>query len=362
MALIDSKQLNPKFSGSFILSGSAQSFISEQVVIGSNIGSATAHSNAALTILMGGKSGMMLPSASADPTGLGTSDKGLLYFDATDSLLKTFDGVGWIPVGDLNTKNTHLSMSADIDGDGANSSIIFRIDGQDNSNVKLRLRSDNSHHVTGSVNVSGSIVATSLATGSTSVTSNNTTAGYPGSYKWGSGLDGSYFNRFTGISHISDIVGSRGSVFVIDSNKNKKSFLNKLAASHKNIISVSDNPHEQLYSTSITGKIDVLYVDIPQLDQTELAIQKYSSLLKTGGFLMLTAKKDDNPILENDVVGWLAEQRAGLNKIRVLINKLKPQFQILQEINLGLNYTMKPPFHKSHVFILAQYLQKDNDC
>ena len=77
---------------------------------------------------------------------------------------------------------------------------------------------------------------------------------------------------------------------------------------------------------------------------------------------MLAAKKDDNPILENDVVGWLAEQRAGLNKIRVLINKLKPQFQVLQEINLGLNYMVKPPFHKSHVFILAQYLQKDNDC
>ncbi len=56
MALIDSKQLNPKFSGSFILSGSAQSFISEQVVIGSTVGSATAHSNAALTILMGGTS------------------------------------------------------------------------------------------------------------------------------------------------------------------------------------------------------------------------------------------------------------------------------------------------------------------
>ena len=206
MALIDSKQLDPKFTGSFILSGSAQSFISEQVVIGSNIGSATAHSKAALTILMGGKSGLMLPSASADPSGLGTNDKGMLYFDSTDSLLKTYDGVSWIPVGDLNTKNTHLTMSADIDGDGNNSTIIFRVDGQNDSNVKLRLKSDNTHEVTGSVNVSGSIIATTLPTGSTSITSNNTTAGYPGSYKWGSGLDGSYFNRFTGISHISDIL------------------------------------------------------------------------------------------------------------------------------------------------------------
>lgn len=163
------------------------------------------------------------------------------------------------------------------------------------------------------------------------------------------------------ITHISDIVGSKGSVFVVDSNKNKKSFLSKLATIRKNIISVSDNPQEQLYSVSTAEKIDLLYVDIPQLDQTALAIQKYRSLLKTGGFLMLATKKDENSILENNVDGWLAEQKAGLNKIRLLIDKLKSQFQILQEINLGLNYLMKPPFHKSYVFILAQYLQKDND-
>ena len=49
MALIDSKQLNPKFSGSFILSGSAQSFISDQVVIATYSGSATANPTASFT-------------------------------------------------------------------------------------------------------------------------------------------------------------------------------------------------------------------------------------------------------------------------------------------------------------------------
>ena len=59
---------------------------------------------------------------------------------------------------------------------------------------------------TGSFEYSGSIRVTNVPTGSTSISANNVTAGYPGSYKWGSGLDGSYFNRFTGITHISDIL------------------------------------------------------------------------------------------------------------------------------------------------------------
>ena len=245
MALIDSKQLNPKFSGSFILSGSAQSFISEQVVIGSTVGSATAHSNAALTILMGGKSGMMLPSASADPTGLGTSDKGLLYFDATDSLLKTYDGISWIPVGDLNTKNTHLSMSADIDGNGADSSIIFRIDGQEDSNVKLRLRSDNSHEVTGSVNISGSIVATSAPNTTTTITANNITNGYPTSNNWGSALEGSYFNNFDHTTNVSEILRFLAGVCshsldVADAAPNTK-YWNTLSTSHTEGSTTSKN-------------------------------------------------------------------------------------------------------------------------
>ena len=161
------------------------------------------------------------------------------------------------------------------------------------------------------------------------------------------------------ILHISNIVGSRGIVFVIDDNKNKKSFLKKLADTHKNIIPIYDNLHELSHSSSITGKGDALYVDIPESDQMEMIIENCGSFLKNEGFLMLIAKKDNNAILENDVVGWIAEQRAGLNKIREITNKLRSQFEIIQEINLGLNYTMKKSYHKLYVFILLQYLQKN---
>ena len=160
------------------------------------------------------------------------------------------------------------------------------------------------------------------------------------------------------ILHISNIIGSGGSVFVIDVNKNKKSFLNKLVNTHKNIIPIYDTVDELSFSSSITGKVDALYVDIPESEQIETIVEKYGSLLKNEGFLMLIAKKDDNAIIENDIAGWMAEQRAGLNKIREITTKLKSQFEIIQEINLGLNYGMRP-YYKFYAFILAQYLHKN---
>ena len=208
MALLDSKQLNPKLTGSFIFSGSAQTFISNQVVIGTHSGSdsSTAHPSASLTVLIGDKKGMMLPSASVDPAGLGTSEEGMMYFNTTDGLLKLFDGSAWIPAGDINTKNTHLTMSADINADGSNSTILFRIDGETDSSVKLRLKSDNVHEITGSTNFSGSIRATSAPTSSTTIYAINVENGYPTSNPWKKSLDGSYFNNFDNTTHVSEIL------------------------------------------------------------------------------------------------------------------------------------------------------------
>jgi hypothetical protein len=51
-----------------------------------------------------------------------------------------------------------------------------------------------------------SLVVSSSASGSTAITSNNITNGYPTSNAWGEGLDGSYFNNFDNTSHVSEIL------------------------------------------------------------------------------------------------------------------------------------------------------------
>ena len=187
------------------------------------------HASSSLTVLMDGKAGMMLPSASSDPSGLGATEEGMMYFNTTDGLLKLFDGSAWIPAGDINTKNTHLTMSADIDANGDDSTIIFRIDGETDDKVKLRLKSDNAHEITGSANFSGSITATSAPTGSTTITTNNVTNGYPTSNQWQSSLEGSYFNNFDNTTHVSEILRFMSGVLshsldVADAAPNTKNF------------------------------------------------------------------------------------------------------------------------------------------
>ncbi len=81
MALLHSRQIDHNFTGSFNLSGSNQSFISDQVVVGSNVGTATAHESASFTVLLGDKKGMMLPSGSSDPTGMTTNSKGMMFYN-----------------------------------------------------------------------------------------------------------------------------------------------------------------------------------------------------------------------------------------------------------------------------------------
>ncbi len=73
---------------------------------------------------------------------------------------------------------------------------------------------DDTHQFTGSLlvsgsgghSISGSVTIATTETGSTAITSNNTTVGYPSSNEWKDNLDGSYFNNFDHNTHISEIL------------------------------------------------------------------------------------------------------------------------------------------------------------
>jgi len=73
---------------------------------------------------------------------------------------------------------------------------------------------DDTHKFTGSLfisgadghKISGSVIVSTTNTGSTAITSNNTTVGYPSSNDWQENLDGSYFDIFNHSTHISEIL------------------------------------------------------------------------------------------------------------------------------------------------------------
>ena len=141
----------------------------------------------------------------------------------------------------------------------------------------------------------------------------------------------------TTISHISDIVGPNGTIFGVEhSSRVARDFLDRVAVFRKNIIPIIQNAKKPDQYFSVFTKVDVVYVDIAQPDQTKIAIDNCKMFLKKGGFLFLVIKtrsidvtKEPNRIINDE------------------IKKLQTEFEICERIDLQ-------PFDKDHAMIIAK--------
>lgn len=142
----------------------------------------------------------------------------------------------------------------------------------------------------------------------------------------------------TTISHISDIVGPSGVIFGVEhASRVAREFLDRVAAHRSNIVPILQDARKPKEYFSVFGKADVVYVDIAQPDQTDIAIDNCKIFLEKGGYLFLVIKtrsidvtKDPKRIIDKE------------------IQKLKTEFDILQSIDLQ-------PFDKDHAMVVARY-------
>jgi len=145
----------------------------------------------------------------------------------------------------------------------------------------------------------------------------------------------------TTISHISDIVGPGGIIFGVEhSSRVARDFLDRVASYRKNIIPIMQDARQPQQYFSVFGKVDVVYVDIAQPDQTEIAITNCKMYLKNEGYLFLVIKtrsidvtKAPRKIIENEK------------------KKLQTNFELEQVIDLM-------PYDKDHAIVIAKYLEK----
>jgi len=146
----------------------------------------------------------------------------------------------------------------------------------------------------------------------------------------------------TTVSHVSDIVGPQGIIFGVEhSSRVARDFLDRVASHRKNIIPIMQDARQPQQYFSVYGKVDIVYVDIAQPDQTDIAIKNCKMFLKDGGHMFLVIKtrsidvtKAPKKIIENEK------------------NKLKNSFEIIQEIDLT-------PYDKDHAMVIAKYLEKN---
>ena len=143
----------------------------------------------------------------------------------------------------------------------------------------------------------------------------------------------------TTISHISDMVGQSGIIFGIEhASRVARDFLDRVASHRKNIVPIIHDARKPEEFFSVYKKVDAVYVDIAQPDQTDIAIKNCKLYLKSGGYLFLIIKarsidvtKEPKRVIEDET------------------KKLESLFQIRQTIDLH-------PYDKDHAIVIATSL------
>jgi len=146
----------------------------------------------------------------------------------------------------------------------------------------------------------------------------------------------------TTASHISDIIGSKGVIFGVEhSSRVAREFLNKVASHRKNVVPILQDARQPKDYFSIYDKVDIVYSDIAQPDQTEIAIENCKLFLKNTGYLFLVIKTRSIDVTQ-------APKKIIENESK----KLQTHFEILQQINLY-------PYDKDHAMIIAKFHRKN---
>jgi fibrillarin-like pre-rRNA processing protein len=147
-----------------------------------------------------------------------------------------------------------------------------------------------------------------------------------------------YLGASTGTtaSHVSDLVGSGGLVIGVEfAPRVAREFVERVARRRKNVLPfVADARDPSKYAIS---KVDVVYCDIAQPDQTEIAIANCRRLLRKGGTLLLVVKARSIDVLKEPKRVY-AEEGKKLDEAG---------FRVLQTLDLS-------PFDRDHALIYAE--------
>ncbi len=153
-----------------------------------------------------------------------------------------------------------------------------------------------------------------------------------------------YLGASTGttVSHVSDIVGPSGIVFAVEpATRVARELIENVASKRKNVMPILEDARKPQSYFSVFGTVDVVYCDIAQPDQTEIAITNCTAYLKQGGVMLLVIKTRSIDVTMDPRAVVLQEA-----------DKLEKRgFSIDQIINLE-------PFDKDHSMIYCTYNSK----
>jgi fibrillarin-like pre-rRNA processing protein len=152
-----------------------------------------------------------------------------------------------------------------------------------------------------------------------------------------------YLGASTGttVSHISDIVGTQGIVFAVEpAIRVARELIENVASKRANVVPIIEDARKPQSYFSVFGKVDLVYSDIAQADQTEIAIVNCQAYLQKAGEILVVIKTRSIDVTMDPKLVIAREAK------RLQENG----FHINQVINLD-------PFDKDHGIIHAKYHQ-----
>jgi fibrillarin-like pre-rRNA processing protein len=102
-----------------------------------------------------------------------------------------------------------------------------------------------------------------------------------------------YLGASTGttVSHISDIIGFTGIVFAVEpAVRVARELIENVASKRRNVVPIVEDARKPQSYFSVFGKVDVVYCDIAQPDQTDIAIGNCRVYLKPRGAMLIIIK------------------------------------------------------------------------
>jgi len=142
----------------------------------------------------------------------------------------------------------------------------------------------------------------------------------------------------TTVSHVSDIVGSKGTVYAVEfSHRSGRDLLN-VAKKRTNLVPIVEDARHPHKFAMMIGAVDVIFADVAQPDQAQIVAQNAHTFLKNDGYVVISIKAN--------CVDSTAEPEAvfagEVNKLRE--EQMKPIEQVTLE-----------PYERDHAVVVAQY-------
>ncbi|MHA1917204.1 MAG: fibrillarin-like rRNA/tRNA 2'-O-methyltransferase [Candidatus Ranarchaeia archaeon] len=141
----------------------------------------------------------------------------------------------------------------------------------------------------------------------------------------------------TTASHVSDIVGKGGMVYAVEFAARTARDLLPVSENRANMIPILADAHNpEIYSLFLTT-INVIYQDIAQPDQAEIAVKNADMFLKEDGYIVLAVKSRSIDTNEDPEIIYKQQ-------IEILE---KNNYKVIDKINLD-------PFEKDHAILIAR--------